>query len=203
MRSKHWDFPPVTALLALFVTLVMLLPAPVQETLYFDHHAIASGSLAGLLTGHWVHADVEHYLWNTLAFVVLAGIIERRSIGLLVLSLCIGIVCVDLLLFSPFNTVQRYCGLSGVLNTLLGVVLILYWRETQSRWVIAFGVACVGKILIELSSGDSIITNISWPPYALAHIAGMIGVPFAWSIYSRWNTEETRTFPSIVKVKPS
>ncbi len=172
--------PVASVLLGIFASLVMLMPQSIHNMLYFDHAQIASGNYWSLISGHWVHADWEHLAWNVLALVVLAGIIERRSRRLMILSLIGGMLFVDLMLFSPVNSVQIYCGLSGVLNTLLGIVLVCYWKETRSIIIPLVGLFCAAKIAIEVYSGSAIMTNISWPPYALAHLAGFVGTPFVW-----------------------
>jgi len=192
MASKNLPF--VSVLLGMITSLVMLLPQSVHDTLYFDHTNIDAGNYLGLLSGHWVHADAEHLGWNVLALVILAGIIELRSRRVMFVSLLCGMFFVDLMLFSPFSNVQIYCGLSGILNTLLGIVLIYYWRETNSKLIPIFGVLCVAKIVIELYSGSSMITNISWPPYALAHVAGLLATPLAWYLGSKAMVWGQRSF---------
>jgi hypothetical protein len=82
---------------------------------------------------------------------------------------------VDLLLISPLSDIQRYCGLSGLLNTLMGVALYLCWRETRSLLAPLLGLACLAKIALETYTGHSLVTDITWPPFAPAHLAGMAG----------------------------
>ena len=126
-----------------------------------------------------MHADHAHLLWNVGALAILASIIERYSRALLLCSLAAGTVSVDLLLLSPLSSVARYCGLSGILNTLLGVALFLLWKRTGSRLYILLGLLCVLKILAEMHWGQSLFTNISWPPYGPAHLAGLAATPIA------------------------
>jgi len=163
---------------------MMQLPAEVHNLLYFDHHQLAAGNYFGLISGHWIHADNNHIAWNVSALAILASIIEIRSRQLLLLSLAVGMICVNILLLSPLGTVLRYCGLSGALNTLFGIVLILYWIDTRSRIVLAVAVLSITKVIYEVTSGDAIFSNTSWPPFASAHIAGLIGAPIAWMIFS-------------------
>ena len=175
--------PILSLALAIVASALMLLPQTIHQVLYFDHSALAAGKLWPLVSGHWVHADVQHLLWNVAALLVLGSIIEVRSRKLLLYSLFVGMLSVDLLLYSPYSHIARYCGLSGLLNTLLGVALFIYWCETRSLAIIGIGVLCVGKIVVELFSGQAVITNISWPPYAVAHIAGLMGTPMAIGLY--------------------
>ena len=155
--------------------LLMLLPPELHALLYFDRQQLAAGHSLGLVTGHWIHADWQHLAWNAAALPMLAGVIERHSRRLLVASIAAGTLAVDALLLSPFCELVRYCGLSGLLNTLLGVALYLLWRETRSPVVPLVGAAALAKIALELQSGQSVFTDISWPPFAAAHLAGMTG----------------------------
>ncbi len=155
--------------------LLMLLPPELHALLYFDRQQLAAGHPLGLVTGHWIHADWQHLAWNAAALLILAGAIERHSRRLLVASIAAGTLAVDALLLSPFCELVRYCGLSGLLNTLLGVALYLLWRETRSPVVPLVGAAALAKIALELQSGQSVFTDISWPPFAAAHLAGMTG----------------------------
>jgi rhomboid family GlyGly-CTERM serine protease len=170
-------FPFISLLLCVMTCGLMLLPAEVHNWLYFDSQLLSQGQLWGLVSGHWIHAGGQHLIWNVTALAVLATIIETRSRWLLLWSIFIGTLCVDLLLMSPASELQRYCGLSGLLNTLLGVALYIYWRETRSTAVIVVGTLCIAKIALEMYSGHSIFTDINWPPFAAAHLAGILGVP--------------------------
>ena len=157
----------------------MLLPAAFHPGLYFDHSQLVAGHWVGLISGHWMHADAPHLAWNVAALAVLGALIELRSRRLLLWSILVGMGSVDLLLLSPLSELQRYCGLLGLLNTLLGVVLCLLWQSSRSRLVMAVGLACFLKIVFEIGSGQSVFTDISWPPFALAHLAGALATPIA------------------------
>ena len=172
-------FPVVTLTLCVLVCSLMLLPVAAQEALYFDFGEWLQGRVRGLLSGHWIHADMHHLAWNVVALGILGVVLEQRSRCLLGCSVMAGILFVDLMLLSPFSTIQRYCGLSGLLNTLLGVVLYLFWQETRSVAVVLVGTLSLSKIAVELGAGQSLFTDISWPPFPLAHLAGILGAPVA------------------------
>lgn len=170
-----YKWPYLTVILSLASCALLLLPSQFQAALYFNYELILQGEYWRLISGHWVHADTNHLLWNIAGLVILGAIIERRSRSLLLSSLLLGSLCVDLLLLSPFSSIQVYIGLSGVLNTLMAAVLPIYWRETRSPIVIVTGLLCLAKIVLEMQSGQSLFSDISWPPYALAHLAGFSG----------------------------
>jgi membrane associated rhomboid family serine protease len=128
-----------------------------------------------------VHADLEHLLWNSLGLAVLGAIIEYRSRASFLVALAAGMVSVSALLLSPWSPLVYYCGLSGVLNTLLLVALWQEWRISRSWLLISIGLGSIAKLIIELSQGVSIVTNLSWPPYAWSHLAGLIaGLAVIW-----------------------
>lgn len=157
------------------LTLVMAIYAwaPDPSVLYFAPTEIAGGQAWRLLTGHLVHADLNHLFWNALGLLVLGVLIERHSRRLLGIALLAGTLAVNLLLL--VSGLDYYCGLSGVLNTLLVIALWLEWRSTRSWWVAAVAAGCLIKVAIEINTGHSLISQISWPPYAWSHLAGMIG----------------------------
>jgi rhomboid family GlyGly-CTERM serine protease len=143
--------------------------------LYFSAEAINRGEFWRLVSGHFMHADLQHLLWNCLGMAVLGTLIEYRSRNLLIAALGTGIVFVSALLLTPFTQLEYYCGLSGVLNTLLLVALWLEWKFTRSWLIIIITCGIIAKTLIEVSQGESIITHISWPPFAWSHVAGLTG----------------------------
>ena len=166
---------PVATFAILLAIAGMYWMAPDRTPLYFSAADIARGEIWRLLTGHFAHADPEHLLWNGLGLAILGVLIERRSAVLLWIALGVGIVAVNILLLSPFSQLTYYCGLSGTLNSLLVVVLWLEWRASKSYWVAAIAFACVLKVVVEITLETSIVTNISWPPYAWSHAAGLLG----------------------------
>ncbi len=192
--------PIITIALCALCTGLMFLPPRIHELLYYDSTAIAAGNLWGLLSAHLIHADVSHWFWNTLALAVLGGFIETRSPKLLAYSLFAGIVSVDMLLLSPVAEINRYCGLSGVLNTLLGVALFCHWRDTRFYWVMTAALFCLGKVMLEMSMESALLTNISWPPYPPAHLAGVLGACALTFCLSYGNTapggERTKSYVS-------
>ena len=185
--------PIISPLLSAIAVLLMTLPQGIKNGLYYNHHAILSGDWWQLITGHLLHSDTSHLVWNVVALLVLGSIIERRSRGLLLCSLFAGVVAVNLLLLSPFSHILMYCGLSGVLNTLLGVALYCYWRETRSPAIPAVAVLCLGKMVIETYTGQALITDTAWPAYPAAHWAGLVSAPVVIGLY--FHSQARALFP--------
>jgi rhomboid family GlyGly-CTERM serine protease len=164
----------------LTTSLLMLLAGfhwlvPDRSLLWFSADAIAQGETWRFISGHFVHADTVHLLWNALGLAILGGLIEWRSRSMLLAALAAGIVAVGTLLLTPASPLEYYCGLSGVLNSLLAVALWMEWRATRSWLVIAVACGSLGKVVIEVSTGVSIVSDISWPTWAWSHAAGLVG----------------------------
>jgi rhomboid family GlyGly-CTERM serine protease len=146
-----------------------------KTQLFFSATEIKRGEIWRIVSGHLMHADLKHLLWNCLGLAVLGTVLEYRSRTALLSALGGGILFVSGFLLTPYAQLEYYCGLSGVLNTLLLIALWFEWRLTRSRLIILIGCACLAKVLIEVSQGVSIITHISWPSYAWSHVAGLAG----------------------------
>jgi len=156
-----------------------------KTQLYFSAKDIWEGEIWRIVSGHFIHADLQHLLWNCLGLAVLGSLLEYRSRQLLLAASGTGIVFVSALLLTPFSQLDYYCGLSGVLNTLLLVALWLQWKLTRSWWIFILACGSIAKVLFEVSQGISIVTHISWPPYAWSHVAGLLGGLFIIWIQSR------------------
>ncbi len=146
-----------------------------NESLFFSTSDIRNGEYWRLITGHMMHADTHHLVWNCLGLLVLGTLIERSSRLDWWLALLVGMASVSVLLLSPFSHLHYYIGLSGVLNTLLLVALWKEWRDHRSWSIVVVFLACMAKVALEVCTGESMLTNISWPSYSLAHVAGLLG----------------------------
>ncbi|MEM1111931.1 MAG: rhombosortase [Pseudomonadota bacterium] len=167
--------PWLTMALASIAGLLHLLPEAIRSSLYFDKAQLAQGNPLGLFTGHWLHGDGEHLLWNVAGLLVLGGLIEQFSRRHLAVGLVAGTLAVNMLLLAPWLELQRYCGLSGVLNTLLVIALLHLWHTSRSLVIPLIGLLSLGKIFIEMQAGVALFTHTAWPPFAAAHLAGVIG----------------------------
>ena len=145
-------------------------------TLIFDQQMVLTQPWQ-LITGHLTHGDWTHLLWNVCALGIIGTVLELRCRGRWWSAMLIGFVSVNAFLMSTLSSVQYYVGLSGVLNTLLFVLL---WEMRKQYGWLSFGLAaaCAAKIAMELISVQSLFTNISWPPYPEAHVAGLVGALF-------------------------
>lgn len=127
-----------------------------------------------LFSAHFMHSDVQHLAWNVGAFLLLGSIIEQRSKGDLLMTILIGVIGVNAYLILFYN-LGAYVGLSGVLNSVLVVVLHQLSQDSRYRtaalWTLVLSML---KIVFELQSQQSIFTTISWEAVPEAHLAGWV-----------------------------
>lgn len=165
------------------MVLLFLILGAAPEALVYNRDAIAQGELWRLITGHIVHCDIEHLVWNITAFLILGSLAEQRlgwrTMGLAGAS-CLGVS--GWLWF--FNTdLTLYCGLSGALNGVLVVVLASLWSETRQPIIPLITMGSAAKIVIEIMSHHSIFTDISWSSVPEAHGAGfVVGLLYLWGM---------------------
>ncbi|MEM7053803.1 MAG: rhombosortase [Pseudomonadota bacterium] len=172
--ASRRPLPLITAaLVTVLGVLFVLLPGP--EPLAYHAVKVSAGEVWRLVTAHLVHADPAHLAWNALGLAVLGMLIERQDRALLLAGFGIGMLAVSALLLSPLSSLIQYCGLSGVLNSLLVVALFVEWRKGSRTPVLLVTAASLAKLAWELTQQDSLITQISWSPYPASHAAGMLG----------------------------
>ncbi len=71
-------------------------------------------------------------------------------------------------------TLEYYCGLSGILNSLLAVGLAQVWRATHHPLVWFTGLCAATKVVIEINSGRSLLTDTTWASVPEAHAIGLV-----------------------------
>jgi hypothetical protein len=76
-RQRPW----LTALAVAVASGLWLSLGPVPEALVFDRSAIAAGEWWRLLSGHWVHSDDRHALWDIAALALVGSLVEGNGRG--------------------------------------------------------------------------------------------------------------------------
>lgn len=167
--------PWITLALMALASILYFSNGPAPEALVFDRHSIAGGELWRLVTGHWVHSDAQHALWNIAALGALGGLFECTLGWRLPVALATGLVAIDAWLWWSMPAITRYCGLSGMLNALLAAGLIVQlWRETRDPLVMLVGAGAVLKIVVESATGASAFTHTAWPGVPSVHAIGLV-----------------------------
>jgi rhomboid family GlyGly-CTERM serine protease len=146
-------------------------------SLVYDRLAVDAGEIWRLVTGHLVHLDPRHLVYNMGALLALGAAYEAAPFGgprrltLGVFGLGGVLITATLIVASPATL--YYCGLSAILNTLYATLTLGMWRETrQPLWLLAFA-ADVAKIGFEAVWGPIFSSGLAWPPHIGAHVAGL------------------------------
>lgn len=143
--------------------------------LELDRAAVARGEIWRLLTGHWTHWTLDHFLWDGLTLLVLAALCEvrisRRSLLVTVAGSALAISAGVWLLLPG---IERYRGLSGVDSALFVLLAVTILRETRSPLAAVAVAAFLAKSAWEVSTGSTLFTEEagSFVPVPLAHLIG-------------------------------
>jgi rhomboid family GlyGly-CTERM serine protease len=174
-RHGGYTLPWRTFILVALALSLFVLGGPASQALVFDREAILHGELWRLLTGHWVHGDTEHLFWNVMALGILGAMVEltpgQMKLGTALLG---GTALVDVWLWWFMPGLDFYCGLSGILNTLLFLVLIDGWRRTGSTVFPLVLLGATAKIAVETTWATALFTHTAWPAVPPAHLAGAL-----------------------------
>jgi len=174
-----------TLLLTTLALAGYLILGAAPEAWVFDRTAIGQGEVWRLITGHWVHSDFEHALWDIGALGLLGVLFEQRLQWRLLLALAIGTLSVNVWLWWGEADLHDYCGLSGILNSLLAVGLVQLWRDLRHPMVWLIGLGAIAKILLEISSEQALLTQTAWPSVPEVHAVGFLsGLVLAMAISS-------------------
>jgi rhomboid family GlyGly-CTERM serine protease len=171
-----------TLLLTLAALALYFGAGPAPAGLVLDRAAVASGEWWRPITGHWVHSDASHALWNIAAFAFLGALFEGRLGWRMIAALGLGMLSVNLWFLVGLPDLTRYCGLSGILNALLAAGLVAMWRDTRDPLVVLVGIGAVLKIVVESVLDHAVFSTTAWASVPTAHAAGYIaGLLATWS----------------------
>ena len=183
-RHGGMMLPWRTLLLGTVALAVFLGFGAAPEAWVFDRVAITRGELWRLVTGHWVHSDGAHACWDIAALLLLGTLFESRLQWRLPLVLLLATIGVDVWLWWGAPTLYYYCGLSGILNSLLIVGLLQLWHDLRHPLILFTGVAAAVKIIVEINAGQALLTQTAWPSVPTVHAAGFLcGLLLGWGIW--------------------
>ena len=176
--------PWLSILLGAGAVLAYLVLGAAPEAWVFDRVAITQGEWWRLVTGHWVHSDLAHAGWDITALLLLGVVFEVRLQWRLPIALLTGTVGVDAWLWWGDPVLYYYCGLSGILNSLLIVGLMQLWRDCRHPLVVLTGVGAAVKILVEINAGQALLTQTAWSSVPMVHAVGFLcGLVFVWGTW--------------------
>ncbi|HEX2059316.1 MAG TPA: rhomboid family intramembrane serine protease [Thermoanaerobaculia bacterium] len=130
-------------------------------------------SVLEMITSHFLHWSVEHFVWDALAFVVLGVACARRDLHGCLTTLVVAIFAIPLAVMHFAPEVAVYRGLSGLDSALFALLLV----QMRSRLALLCGIAFAAKIAFELTTGSALFAaNMGEGVVAVpvAHIAGAL-----------------------------
>jgi len=196
-RNQGGVGPPwFTAGLAAVMLVLYVAIGPQPHALMYDRAGIENGEWWRLVTGHLVHGDIGHLAANVLALVLLGGVLEslqRLGIKTLLLLVSFAIVVIDAMLWLNLPGLERYCGFSGVLNTLFIAAVYGQWRDSGDWLYAALAVGGLGKIAIESVSAGAVLPLSSLPSVTEAHFAGYVAGLVLCCLTATWTGRDDAT----------
>ena len=148
---------------------------PAPPGLVFDRSAIAAGEIWRLVTGHFVHSNGRHALWDIVALAVIGTAMEERGRLQMLAGSATGIVAVDAWLWWFLPELELYCGLSGMPNASFVLALADLWQTHRHPAFPIVALLLLAKLAAETSAGVSLVVTTAWPSLPQAHLAGCLG----------------------------
>ena len=191
--SRHGSIPLPwrTFLLGLIATGLYLLFGPAPETLVYNRTEIVNGEWWRLITAHWVHSDGQHALWD-IGMLLLLGGVSERYLGRHIFSIMVAaslLLSICIWFFLPW--LEYYCGLSGILHTLLAISMFTLWDKQRNLLFLLIIGATVLKTLVELNINTALVTNTAWPILSQSHLFGLfLGITFL-AVDITWKFHQT------------
>jgi len=182
--SFGWQqIPFVTVSLAMLAVVASLF-GEWSQLLTFDRSAIATGELWRFVTGHLVHWNHDHLLWDVVVFGVLGILVERFDRRALVATLVLSAVAISAAVWMCDPLTVQYRGLSGVDSALFGFVAPMLFvesrrnRQTGVSWVVAaLAAGFVAKVAFEIATGQTLFVDSAaagFVPLPLVHAVGAL-----------------------------
>ena len=151
--------------------------------LVYDRALVFDGELYRLVTGHLVHLDGRHLMFNAGAFAMLGAVYEtsEASRGRFALLMAGAAAAVSAFLVFLAPATAAYCGLSAVLNALFAATVLSLWRDTRHWFWPLLLLGDLLKIGFEWQFGSIFNAGLLWAPLYGAHLAGLVfGLWFEW-----------------------
>ena len=172
----------LTLLISVVSIVVYITPFNIQEVLVYNRTSILFGQIWRLTTGHFLHCDFGHLMWNLVAFLFIAGALEYDMSSYTFSKIILlggALLSAGLLLLKP--SLQLYCGLSGILNMMLVLLLDKQYRSTRQKIYPFIFTLAIGKVVFEYFSTTALFTSTSWESISEAHLLGL-GIGIVYSI---------------------
>jgi rhomboid family GlyGly-CTERM serine protease len=159
-------------LIVLTVLMVSALLQPHAHQLYYRQ---PDGQWFRWITGHYVHADWQHWALNMLALALLP-LATQVANKLLVASLLLLPWCISLgfYLLPTTAPVFAYVGLSGVLHGAFMALGLYSWLRSRNPWDAVLCVGLLLKLLLDYAGVSLTAHAFVESAYLPAHVLGVV-----------------------------
>lgn len=191
-RRAAWRGP---GLLIVILVLAYAISAADLPAWRYDREAILAGELWRLITGHLVHGDLHHLVWNLLG-VLIVGVLFAGDYTPLqwVAILSASTAAIDLGFLSCEPQLEWYVGFSGVLHGAMAAGLVRWLRRGEGALTWLVGGLFAAKLCWEHFAGPVPFTasGLSLPVVHEAHSYGAIGGAVAALAIDAWTAWRRR-----------
>jgi len=173
--------PCASLFLAASAALVFSWPG-LAAHLQYDRAAIAAGETWRLVSGHWTHYSLDHFVWDGLAFAALGIACERKSRSRFLVCLFASALMISLSVWLLLPEMEVYRGLSGIDSALFTFLAGVMWNDGrrkdqpgQQAIAMACAIAFLLKAAVELVTGNTVFVRgmgLDAVGVPLAHIVG-------------------------------
>lgn len=150
----------------------------------YDRLAIAAGEWHRFITCHFTHWNADHLVWDVAIFTALALIAIRLNRWAAFVAVAASIALIPLFVWIGAPDLATYRGLSGLGASLFGMLLVIVgykaWQLKSpivTGVCIAAGLGFVGKLMFEISTGQTLFVDTQaagFTPVPLAQITGAV-----------------------------
>jgi rhomboid family GlyGly-CTERM serine protease len=174
-RAADWALP---AVLLLALLAVGVAGSDARLALRYERESVLQGEVWRLLTGHLVHADVSHLIWNLLGTLLIWALFagEFTTAGWIAVMLA-STAAIDLGFLALEPGLAWYVGLSGVLHGLMAAGLVAALSRRRDALTVTVALLFVAKLAWEHLQGPLPFTaeTLAVPVVHEAHSYGAIG----------------------------
>jgi len=163
-----------TSTIALVAIAIYLVLGAVPEQMVLDRSVSQLAEPWRLFTAHLAHCDIDHVLWDCTGLVLVGLIYEPILHKRLWQVLVVSALTIDAAVFVLAPEILRYCGLSGLINAVVGAGIAAAWFERRDPLLLGFGLLIATKVAIENLTATPLLTDTHWPPLHLAHLVGFL-----------------------------
>ncbi|MDH4318525.1 MAG: rhombosortase [Desulfobulbaceae bacterium] len=187
--KSRWQKLPVLSLSLGLISCLLFFSSTLRQALEYDRAAVAGGEVWRIVTGHFIHWNLGHLLWNVAVFCLLGILSEFYDEKGYFLCLSVSTLMIPLVLWWLQPDLASYRGLSGLASGLflLMALRVLIDNFCNRQWLpAAAALACTaaffGKVIFETISGATVFaeTDGLYQPVPLVHfVGGLIGISVA------------------------